>query len=109
MDNSNQNAQSSQKDKAHQKDQTHHFQTKKDNSFVPKGLNSAEEKQKAGEDTQPQWKMGLPKRGNQDGKNRFNEYYDPYLMAGYSNGMIPAMGMMVYPYDYMAWVFHLLI
>lgn len=101
MSTNDQKGQSGQKEQSQRKDSNHHLQVKKDNTFVPKG----EEKQKSAQDFQPQWKMGVPKRGSYEETGGYNEYYDPYYMGAYSNGMSGAMGMMVYPYDYMAWVY----
>lgn len=91
-------------DKTQEKGQARDLQVKKGNSFHPQNSEYSKEKEGSQQDTQPQWKMGVPSKKRSPGNDESDFYYDQYGYDGYF-GMDPAaMGMLTYPYDYMAWV-----
>lgn len=88
-------------DKTEQNGQTSVIQPKKDNAFHPsKNGETVDQK----ELNQPQWKMGAPSKKNYQNDEEAKYYYSQYGVDGLPNGSESAMGMMTYPFDYMAWV-----
>ena len=61
------------------KDLNNNLQVKKGNTFNPKTAASAEEKEKSSQDYQPQWKMGIPKRGSYEEPAEYDDYYNSIL------------------------------
>ena len=84
--------------------QAYELQPKKDTGYHARNGAAAEDKQKTYNEAQ--WKMGPPSRGPREHAEA-NGMHSQYNGNGYQKGVDPSMamsmGMMAYPYDYMAW------
>eukprot|EP00331_Platyophrya_macrostoma_P004386 CAMPEP_0176425438 /NCGR_PEP_ID=MMETSP0127-20121128/11387_1 /TAXON_ID=938130 /ORGANISM="Platyophrya macrostoma, Strain WH" /LENGTH=338 /DNA_ID=CAMNT_0017806595 /DNA_START=1 /DNA_END=1017 /DNA_ORIENTATION=- len=85
------------------KAQSRDLNTKKDNAFHSKPTDAAETKEASIQENQPQWKMSAPSKRSYNTEEEAKLYYSQFGMEGFPTGSESAMGMMTYPFDYMAW------